>query len=82
MFSSSEMKDLLVAMTVTETDVVMPLQRLALSGVANQEEPQDGEQDVLNLDQPNQRHSESDKKKTYVLIGSAILQLPIWGMVT
>lgn len=37
------------------------------------------EHDVPNLDQLDSRQGESHRKRACVLIGSAILQLPIWG---
>jgi hypothetical protein len=38
------------------------------------------EQDAFYLDQVNLRQQESNTKRAFVLAGSAILQLPIWGM--
>jgi hypothetical protein len=35
---------------------------------------------VPNIDQADSRRLESNMKKASVLLGSAILQLPIWGM--
>ena len=37
------------------------------------------EHDVPNFDQLDSRQWESHRKRACVLIGSAILQLPIWG---
>jgi hypothetical protein len=46
----------------------------------------DGERDVFELEQSavdaEQRQIESSRTKLGVLIGSGILQLPIWGMFT
>lgn len=43
------------------------------------QEPQDTEQHAFNLDQADSRQWESNRKRACVLVGSAILQLPIWG---
>lgn len=43
-----------------------------------EQEPQDIEQDVSNAD-AEPRQWESNRKRVSVLVGSAILQLPIWG---
>ena len=40
----------------------------------------DEEQDVMNHDQADNRHLESSRKRIFVLLGSSVLQLPIWGM--
>lgn len=44
------------------------------------QERHDTEQDASNLDQADPRQWESNMKRACVLVGSAILQLPIWGM--
>lgn len=40
----------------------------------------DTERNESNFDEANASQWESNQKKLYVLVGSAILQLPIWGM--
>ncbi|KFY33007.1 hypothetical protein V495_08525 [Pseudogymnoascus sp. VKM F-4514 (FW-929)] len=42
-------------------------------------ESRDTDEDVFNVNQANLRYSESNRKRACVLVGSAILQLPIWG---
>lgn len=37
------------------------------------------EQDAPNLEQNDSRQWESGRKRASVIVGSAILQLPIWG---
>lgn len=44
-----------------------------------EQEPHDTEQNAFNLDQADSRLWESNRKRACVLVGSAILQLPIWG---
>ena len=43
------------------------------------QEPHDTEQDATHLDEAASRQLESTRKRVCVLLGSAILQLPIWG---
>lgn len=45
-----------------------------------EQEAQDTERDASNAEQAESRQLESKRKRTWVLVGSAILQLPIWGM--
>lgn len=45
-----------------------------------EQEPLDIDRDEANPDQSDSDQWESNKKKLCVLLGSAILQLPIWGM--
>ena len=45
-----------------------------------EEERVDITQDEVILDQTSPRQSESARTRACVLLGSAILQLPIWGM--
>ena len=45
-----------------------------------EEERLDITQDEVNLDQTSSRPLESARTRACVLLGSAILQLPIWGM--
>jgi hypothetical protein len=40
----------------------------------------DAEQDAINMEQAEIRQAESKRKRASVLLGSAILQLPIWGV--
>jgi hypothetical protein len=44
-----------------------------------EQESYDTERDAFNLHQADPRQWESNRKRTCVLLGSAILQLPIWG---
>ena len=44
-----------------------------------EQEPYDTEQDAIDLDQVDSRLMESNRKRVCVLVGSAMLQLPIWG---
>lgn len=44
-----------------------------------EQEPRIAEQDTSNIDQADSRQWESSRKRACVLMGSAILQLPIWG---
>ena len=44
------------------------------------EERLDITQNEVNLDQTSQRQFEPARTRACVLLGSAILQLPIWGM--
>lgn len=44
--------------------------------------PEDVEQDASALAHNNSRQIESRRKKACVLAGNAILQLPLWGMLT
>ena len=46
---------------------------------AGEQEPQDVEQDASSPDQANSSLQESKKTRISVLVGSGILQLPIWG---
>jgi hypothetical protein len=46
---------------------------------ADEQELHDLEVEGLNLDQAELRHNKSSRKKACVLLGTAILQLPIWG---
>lgn len=48
------------------------------AGIGEQE-PHDAEQNASNLDQAESRRWESSRTRAWVLVGSAILQLPIWG---
>lgn len=48
------------------------------SGVGEQQ-PHDIEPEASNLDEADSRQWESHRKRACVLVGSAILQLPIWG---
>ena len=43
------------------------------------QEPRDTEHDLFHLNLVNSRQQESKMKRGFVLAGSAILQLPIWG---
>jgi hypothetical protein len=43
------------------------------------QEPRETEHDAFNLNLVNSRQQESNMKRVFVLAGSAILQLPIWG---
>ena len=45
----------------------------------SEQEPYDTENDAANLDQADSRLWESKRKRFCVLVGSAMLQLPIWG---
>ncbi|MCJ1269319.1 hypothetical protein MMC22_009210 [Lobaria immixta] len=44
-----------------------------------EQEPHGTEQNAFNLDQADSRLWESNRNRASVLVGSAILQLPIWG---
>jgi hypothetical protein len=44
-----------------------------------EQESYDTEQDAFNLHQADSGKWESNRRRTCVLLGSAILQLPIWG---
>jgi hypothetical protein len=44
-----------------------------------EQEPYDTERDAFNLHHADSRQWESNRKRTCVLLGSTILQLPIWG---
>jgi hypothetical protein len=46
------------------------------------QESRDIEQDALSLDQEGPRQQESSRNRAFVLVGSSILQLPIWGKLT
>ena len=46
----------------------------------SEEEGLDTTQDEVNLEQTSSRPLESARTRACVLLGSAILQLPIWGM--
>jgi hypothetical protein len=48
---------------------------------AGEQVSQETEQDALSVDQGNSRQWESNWKRACVLVGSAILQLPIWGKI-
>ena len=56
----------------------IPLRETLASDVVEQA-PNDLEQEVSNLDQADLRQRESSRKRARVLVGSAIVQLPIWG---
>lgn len=47
-----------------------------------EQEPHDIEQEASNPDQAESRQWESKRTKACVLLGSSILQLPIWGKIT
>jgi hypothetical protein len=53
--------------------------RESLPSDIGEQEPHNTEQDASNLEQANSRQWESNRKRACVLVGSAILQLPIWG---
>ena len=53
--------------------------RQSLPPSAGEQELQDVESDSSSPNQPNSRQRESKVTRIYVLLGSAILQLPIWG---
>ena len=44
-----------------------------------QQEPHDIEQSAVTIDQADSRQWETKRKRACVLLGSSILQLPIWG---
>jgi hypothetical protein len=54
--------------------------RESLPSDISQQEHRGSEQNVPNINQADSRRLESNMKKASVLLGSAILQLPIWGM--
>jgi hypothetical protein len=39
----------------------------------------DAEQDAINIEQAEIRQAESKRQRASVLLGNALLQLPIWG---
>ena len=53
--------------------------RESLPTDTGEREAHDIEQDTSNLEQANSRQWDSSGKRARVLVGSAILQLPIWG---
>ena len=53
--------------------------RESLPSDVGEQELHNTEQDASNLDQADSRRWESNRKRACVLVGSAILQLPIWG---
>lgn len=65
----------LVAMRETE-EFALPVSRMSASG---ERDAFDVEQSVADAGQIDSRQIESKRTKLCVLIGSGILQLPIWG---
>ncbi|MCJ1225611.1 hypothetical protein MMC12_002260 [Toensbergia leucococca] len=53
--------------------------RESLPSDSGEQEPYDAEQYVFNLDQADSSQRESNRKRACVLVGSGLLQLPIWG---
>jgi hypothetical protein len=49
------------------------------SSAAGEQETQGPEQDALSLEQAEEREWESHWRRGCVLLGNALLQLPIWG---
>lgn len=62
-------------MTSTESIAM----RDAIAPIEGDQRTSDIEQNDSSLDQADTRHRESKRKRTCVIVGSAILQLPIWG---
>ncbi len=53
--------------------------RDSLPSDIGEQEPHGTELDATDLDQADSRPLESNRKRFCVLVGSAMLQLPIWG---
>lgn len=66
-------------MTQSEGIALRESLRLHVSEPEPESLPQDTEHNASNLDQTEPRQWESGRKRVCVLVGSAILQLPIWG---
>ena len=62
---------------MSRTDAVSLRDRLTPE-IAEQQSPE-AEDDVSHFGQADSRQWESHRKRASVLLGSAILQLPIWG---
>jgi hypothetical protein len=65
---------------MSRTQEIAPQQPLAAE--ADELELHDAEQQAYNGDQVDLRQLESKRKRWAVLVGVAILQLPIWGILT